>query len=255
MITPTWNHLWYVVYLLAYSLIIAPAMPWLRNHAQILDGAVRLLTAYRGMGILVLPALPSLAYSLVLDPYFPTTHALVDDWANHAHRFTAFLLGFLVAHSERFWGSVHRYRGYAWSLSLGLAFALTAVRLEPAWIAEIREHPGLLRTYLLVDGWFAWLSILSLFAFAQSRWNHPSPALRYLTEAVYPYYILHQTLTIVAGFFLTRLEIHPAWEVIGVVFATIVGCMVIHEYAVRRISWLRPLFGLRPLGLTPSTAR
>ena len=34
MITPTWNHLWYVVYLLVYVLLLAPFLPMLRRLAE-----------------------------------------------------------------------------------------------------------------------------------------------------------------------------------------------------------------------------
>jgi len=33
MITPTWNHLWYLVYVLVYILLVLPFLPWLKRFA------------------------------------------------------------------------------------------------------------------------------------------------------------------------------------------------------------------------------
>ncbi|MCF5992844.1 acyltransferase, partial [Xanthomonas perforans] len=30
-----------------------------------------------------------------------------------------------------------------------------------------------------------------------------------------------------------------------VIAATVIGCLALHEYVIRRVRWLRPLFGLR----------
>lgn len=85
IITPTWNHLWYVVYLLVYTLLIVSFLPLVRRLADGLVAALFDWIARRPVQLLILPAIPFLIYRFTLDPYFPTTHALVDDWADHAH--------------------------------------------------------------------------------------------------------------------------------------------------------------------------
>ncbi len=37
---------------------------------------------------LILPVTPFILYRFTLDPLFPTTHDLTNDWANHAHSLT-----------------------------------------------------------------------------------------------------------------------------------------------------------------------
>jgi hypothetical protein len=49
-----------------------------------------------GWPLLVWPILIVAAARLVLYPSFEVTHALVDDWYNHATSFFAFLFGFLL---------------------------------------------------------------------------------------------------------------------------------------------------------------
>jgi hypothetical protein len=78
------------------------------------------------------------------------------------------------------------------------------------------------------------------------RWlNRDSSARRYLTDAVFPYYIVHQTAIILIAHQLKGFGL-PAWiEASIVVLGTIASCAVTYEI-VRRVRVLRPLFGLKP---------
>ena len=69
--------------------------------------------------------------------------------------------------------------------------------------------------------------------------------LRYMTEAIFPWYILHQTIIVMAGFWLTRQGLSAGVEASLVILTTIAGCGLIHEFIIRRVGVLRPLFGLR----------
>ena len=55
--------------------------------------------------------------------------------------------------------------------------------------------------------------IVALLGLAQRFAIRPSPALTYLTEAVFPYYILHQTLIVFVGFWFTMYGLPVAVEV------------------------------------------
>ena len=47
-------------------------------------------------------------YHFWLKPIYPSTHALVGDWANHQLYIMIFLLGFLLAKDVSFWRVVDR---------------------------------------------------------------------------------------------------------------------------------------------------
>jgi hypothetical protein len=91
-----------------------------------------------------------------------------------------------------------------------------------------------------------------MFGWAYHLLNRPMKWLPYATEAVYPWYILHQTITIVAGYNLSKLALGPVVEPLLVFVITIGGCYVGYEYIIRRVAILRPLFGVsyspRPQG-------
>ena len=82
--------------------------------------------------------------------------------------------------------------------------------------------------------------------------NKTSKHQAYLSDAVYPFYIFHQTLIIVFGFYLTSLELGPAVEATLLVASTLLGSWALYEI-VRRVEILRPCFGLKMKGQYSST--
>ena len=243
IITPTWNHLWYVVYLLVYTLILAPVAPFLSRWMAGPGERVTAFLFHGPPGIAVLGIgllLPHYLILYTLDPLFPTTHALTNDWANHAHSFLLLLTGFLLAKDRNFWNAVRLALPIALTLALILGTAQTWVRFhrdlmtDTAW--TIYEAGRTL---------YAWMAILSLLGLAQRYLNRPSRTLTYMTEAIFPWYILHQTITVMAGYWLTRQGL-PVWvEAPLVILATFGGCAVLHELVIRRVGFLRPVFGLK----------
>ena len=256
--TPTWNHLWYIVYLLVYTLMLAPvARPLARfmsgTGAQITE---RLFAGRLGIAAIILvPALPHILYRFTLDPYFPTTHDLTSDWANHAHSLTMLMLGFLLAKDRAFWDAVRRAMPFA----IGLALALAAV-LTPLWanwesLSESNDWSWVIWPARIARLLYAWIAILSLLALAQRYLNRPSRTLTYMTEAIFPWYILHQTLIVMLGFWATRQGLPVGVEVALVIGGTFAGCALLHELVIRRVGFLRPLFGLKPKAAPASSSR
>ena len=248
--TPTWNHLWYVVYLLVYTLILALIGPTLSTWTR--KGGERLFeTVFDGRwgvpALLIVPALPHFLYRVILDPAFPTTHALVNDWATHAHSFTILVTGFFFAKSPAVWCAISRAWPWALGLAVGLGAGLSFIWANwEVWMAEDGVLVGWIWPARLARIWYAWLLIAAILGMGQCWLNRPGRALTYMTEAIFPWYILHQTLTVMAGYWLTRQGLGAWAEFAGVTLATIGGCFLLHELVIRRISWLRPLFGLKP---------
>ena len=238
LITPTWNHLWFVAYLLVYSLLLALllAVPGLGRALK--AGADRL---FRGWGVIVWPLLWLIAARFVLAPMFEINHALVGDWYNHALSFGAFLFGFLIARSEPARQTFMAVRRPALILGLACwaAYAWT-YRADDAVPPETLRMA--MRVVYALDQWAFIVAILGFGA----RWlNRGGPVLRYLTVGVFPFYIVHQTVTVVAGHHLAKPGLPVATEAGVLIAATFAGCFLAYEVA-RRIGWLGLLLGVRP---------
>ncbi|MFM2085446.1 MAG: hypothetical protein RLZZ237_315, partial [Pseudomonadota bacterium] len=99
----TWNHLWYLVYLLLYTIVLVALQPLLARMRP-------LLTGLRGWRLLLLPALPTLAATAFLKLRYPETHALVRDWYAHAIYFTMYLYGWWLGNDKGLWQELARLR-------------------------------------------------------------------------------------------------------------------------------------------------
>jgi len=235
----TWNHLWYLAYLLFYTLVLVPIARFVDGPGKVIRERIQGL---RGVWIIVVPIMPLMIYFNVVFPSFPgITHALVDDWYAHAMYFTFFLFGFLVGRDQGFWAELSRMRKITLLLA-AVFFVLFMSRdsLLPDETANWQNQASALITYLN-----RWLWIVTVFGWGHHFLNRPMKWLPYATEAVYPWYILHQTIIVVVGYNLSQLQLGPVVEPTLVLLATLGGCLLLHEFVIRRISFLRPFFGLK----------
>lgn len=241
LVRPPWNHLWYIAYILVFTVIAAACLPLLKLAAAALAGPLfAWLAAGRAWRVLFVPAIPFGAYTLLLDPYFPTTLVLWGDWAFIARTLTFFLFGFLAAKNADFWSSVDK----ALPAAIILTFVLGAL-LFTAYLNEftVTSEPRLLTAFLLLKVLYAWSLMVTLFGLARKYANRPSSTLSYLTAAIFPYYILHQTITLLVSYWFTVHEAPLVVEATTILVVTVLGCVLGYE-VIRRVPMLRPLFGL-----------
>ncbi|WP_182835488.1 acyltransferase family protein [Flagellimonas lutimaris] len=234
----SWHHLWFLPYLLVFSLILAPLFVYLRKHnTRFIDWVKRLIQRTWGIYIFVIPLY--FAESLV-EPFFPITHALVDDWFNFTFSIILFFYGFvMIATGDVFWQTISKIKYKALILGI-IGFSGQAIIwlfFEDGYIIHFTE--ALLKVVNI------WSWILVLFAFAAKYLNKPSSGLAYANRAVYPFYILHQTITVGIAYYLMNLD----WGLFPKAMILIVGTFgiswLIYDLIILRIPLLHPLFGLK----------
>ena len=237
---PTWNHLWFVAYLWVYTVLAALMARFAPATLHRIGGRVGALLA-SGPALLLWPALLLALIRVLLVGRFESTHALVDDWYNHAQYFGVFLLGFLVARDERVWAAFVRMRWPSLTLWLGSWLAI-AVYFE--LFRDLQPSDALRLSMRVVWGLNQWAAIVAILGFAGRLAPGDSPALRYLSQAVFPVYILHQTIIVTLAHNAKPLALAPLVEGPLLVVLTFALSLAGYEL-VRRIPPLRPLFGLR----------
>ncbi|MDQ2820144.1 MAG: acyltransferase family protein [Pseudomonadota bacterium] len=241
LIMPTWNHLWFVAYLWCYTLVYA-ALAWLpgRPLARLSTLVGRSFTGWR---VIVLPWLLLAAARIALYSQFPSTHDLVRDWYNHANYFILFLIGALLARHADSWRQCDAQRFTA----LGLALACWAAIVLYAALPDnvLPGPPEMWRTpYRLVYTLCQWSAIVAICGFGHGHLQRDSASRRYLTMAVFPLYIVHQTLIIFFAHHAHVAGLGPVTEGIVLVVLTFTASFGIVEI-VRRVPVLRACFGIQ----------
>jgi hypothetical protein len=153
---------------------------------------------------------------------------------------TFFLLGFLAAKSEDFWRTIDRVLPTSIVVTLVLGGLLLAALLNEF---AVTADPLLFNAFRVLKVLYVWSIIVTLLGLARRFANRPSLTLTYLTAAIFPYYILHQTITLLVSYWFTMNEAPVAIEATTIVVVTILGCVLGYE-VIRRVAVLRPLFGL-----------
>lgn len=242
----TWNHLWFLPYLWCYSMLVliaAPLLNTLASRLQALPGRLALLLAMASL----------ICAWYFLRQAYPSSHALVDDWYNHAKYFAVFIAGYLFALQGNWWQKVIVQRRWFLLTALFCYSLIIADRNGlfdsiPASFGESVSGRLIVGTVLALNHW-GW--ILALIGYAGRYLNKPNNKLdkdgrllHYTNNAILPWYMLHQTLIIIFAVWLKPLALPVAIEAVLLVVLTCAGCWLGYEL-IKRFRLSRWLFGLK----------
>lgn len=235
-------HLWYLEMLFIFSFLFLPLFLWLKktNIGRIVLQALGNVLAIPGAVFLL--ALPAIVLIIKLDP---ATWGNPDlgGWSILIYPFF-FLPGFVIISNQQLQTRICQMR---W-LSLVLGFVLSPVYL---FLVFQNRYPAL---FPLADALVnplkclvAWSWLLAVLGFGMQHLDFNSPLLKYANEAVLPFYILHQTVIVILGYFVVQWAIPDLLKfviILTVSFFVIIG---LYEFVVRRFNVLRFLFGMKLL--------
>jgi len=238
----SWHHLWFIIYLYVYVLLLLPLMLWWRKAKLVLKPGAWILALGLPLGI----------NEALLKPLFPETHNLTHDWYIFVHYLLLTVYGFALASSPASWDWLAKFRYGSLAVALGVTFGGLGL-----------IEAGVMHRDTAADSIFAniftWTWIMVFFGFGRQYLSFGNRLLSWARDASYPVYILHQTVIIVIAYFVIS-QPWAAWTKFWVVAgATIVVCVVLYEFLLRRVGVLRLAFGIkthgpRQVGLTMLSA-
>lgn len=238
----SWHHLWFLAYVLVLTLVLLPAFLWARSAG----GRSALVSAGRfvaGTGLQWAMVLPLAASILWLVPVSHNTNGLIGDWHG------LFYYGVLLLYGAFLYGSADLLAALAWQRYLSLAIGVLAYAalytvffggaVRPVVPAEMRPAYALLSAINTM----AWL--FAIIGFARRHLTRRPAFLAEATEAVYPFYLLHQTVTVIIVYGLLTLAVPPAMGFLLGATGTFLFTWAIYAGLVRPWRLIRPLFGLK----------
>ena len=161
--------------------------------------------------------------------------------------FTFLLYGYFIGNNPIFWQRIltnHRPLLCCYCL----CYAVLLIFYNMVWLTADQDTSLLLRVFgSLILSVSRVIGVLTVLSLAYKYLNRSSKKLTYLNEAVYPYYIVHQSIIIVVASEISALSLGPIIEPIVVIFVTFFGCFLSFEI-IKRAEFLRPLFGLKLAG-------
>jgi glucans biosynthesis protein C len=226
----TWAHLWFVAYLLTFTMVYLP----------VFIGILRLRDRLQcvGAAVLYLPLLPLLGIQLTLRSRWPGIYNLYNDWANVAYYSVFLLAGFALATQP----ALERRLRTEWRRSLSIGGAVTVGLLLS--VLEIVPGPSFPLVGTAIAGWCFVLAFVGL---ANEVVHETSLTLSYLSESAFPVYVLHQAAIVVPGYFLVTLPLGIATKFTLLVAVSLAITLATYEWLIRPFVVPRFLLGLKPL--------
>lgn len=240
---PFSGHLWFLQYLFLISLVTLPLLLWLKTDRG--QGWIAKLAGWCDRrGGIFLPVIP-LALALVgLRGLFEAQRS----WADFLWYAIYFVIGFITAADSRFTDAFKRHGWVCLALWLvgffgGIGFLVLVLEYDPTMGYGSFSWTSVL--YQILWSVSSWSAVVFMMSIGARYLNASHKALAYSNEAVMPFYLLHQTIILVAGSFVVRwnLGILPKLLIVSVISFLLI--LALYELLIRRINVIRFFFGMR----------
>jgi glucans biosynthesis protein C len=243
----SWHHLWFVLYLFIYSLLAIPLLQFLRSlHSENFKNAA-LKSLGSPAGMLLIPSVFILLTQIALRPYFPEeTHDLAKDWAYFTFYLSFFVMGVISYSIPKLWEAIGANRKH---FLLAMLFTLMPFYICYFHFRDLITLPWTddqVETIFDVIAIFvSWFTVITIIAYGQHYLNKPHPWLSKISEGLYPFYILHQTVIIATGYYVCQWDWSISAKYWAICFLTLVSCVGFYLLVIRPFNVMRFLFGVK----------
>jgi len=238
----TWSHMWFVVYLFVYCILLMPVFAIFKikiMHRVKIFIADKLSNPF----MLLLLFIPLVLYYFKLYIRFPEQMSLLDDWFLFLFSLTLFFYGYLLGGSEKFWVTCAKYR---WTYLTVAVTCIVVLYTRYWWKLEMPKEAGInLDLYGALNSIEIWCLILAILGFAKTHLNFTNRFLQFANQAVYPFYILHQTLIVAAGYYIVQINTSIWIKLVLLVIVTFMMLFIIYKFLIRPFILTRILFGVK----------
>jgi peptidoglycan/LPS O-acetylase OafA/YrhL len=241
-------HLWFLEFLWVFSLIALPLFLFLRGAAgsRVIDTLAAWCARPGGIFLFILPIA---LIRVSLAAAFPGEN----DWATFATYLALFVYGYLLFSRPSIASAIRRQGWIALSIGI-LCFMIEGVTYAAGylqtWVSSPSYTPGALLFQLLLS-MNAWAWIVFILSWGIRWLNFNTKRLHEANEAVLPFYVLHQPAIVVIAFYVVQWDmgILPKWLMLSTLALALI--LAVYVLVVRRVNWIRWLFGMKPRKPTP----
>ena len=238
----TWSHMWFIVYLLTFILLLIPLFSILK---------IRIIETYKDQFSNVLSS-KYLFFGVFLIQYYiyyqfylkyPEQGSLVEDWFVFNSSIIYLILGYLLASSNGFWDNCERYR----KISLSIAIVTTSILFINYYLPNaLPKKEGInAQVYFLLDALQIWSIVLTIIGYVKTYLNNTSSILQYLNQAVFPFFIIHQTIIVAIGYWIVQMKVSILTKYLLLSFCSSVVIYGLYEYVIKRTKLTRFLYGMK----------
>ncbi len=236
-------HLWYLEDLFLFTLVLVALFVWLKRPAG--QRAIDILSRFSvRTGAIFFWLLPYALLLILVDPLGLMRPALSNDILRLV-MFPLFVVyGYLIIADDGIQQAIIRQRRAALILALVLSPAVPLIAVgikEWGWELDLLAFA----LVMILAALLTWSYILAALGYGMRYLNANRPLLAYANEAVLPFYILHQPVILLIGYFVIPLALPIAVKYLIITPLASGIVLGLYEYGVRRWNPVRWVFGLK----------
>ncbi|WP_162141782.1 acyltransferase family protein [Daejeonella oryzae] len=239
-----WLHLWFLAFIFVYTLILLPILQLLKSEStqQILNNLTKAIShpimLFVSILIFQIPF-------YILNSIKPGSNV-----ASMAYYFPFFIFGALFLTSSLVSKSIMINRKAAFFLGClftGLLFCFfwykgsDGQNLFSLGLPEVISH----KIELFAVSLNQWFWLIAITGFSQQYLNIGHKALTYANTAVYPFYILNQTVIVILGYYVIRMDTSVAVKFILILSGTFILISLLYEMVLKRSFVSKLIFGIK----------
>ncbi len=241
---PFSGHLWFLQYLFLISLMTLPLLLCLKSEwgQRCIEKLAGWCDCCGGVFLFVIP----LALTLIsLRGLFRTQRG----WADFLWYAIYFIIGYVMVGDKRFTKAFKRHQWVCLALWIigffgGAGLFVLVLGYDPMPGNEPFSFIYVL--YQIIWSIASWSAVVFMLSIGARYMNFNHKILAYGNEAVLPFYLFHQTIILIVGFFVIRwnIGILPKFLIVTVISFSLI--LVLYELLVKPFNAVRFLLGMRP---------
>ncbi len=243
----SWHHLWFILYLFLYDGLFAGIFKWCLS-----DKGKRKMDWINGLAKgkrIYMLMMPGVILYTSLSIRFPETNDLVHDFCYFFYWLFFLLAGFICINFSLLMDSLEKNRRTSLAIAVITILMINYLRwnqLEPYKIITDWQHDWRTYLYRSLYPFTAWTWVFTAIGYARRYLNKKHKALDYLNQAVYPFYILHQTIIIIVVYYVVQTNDTIIMKYLFTVIVSFLVTMSIYHVFIKPFAVTRFLFGMKP---------
>jgi glucan biosynthesis protein C len=245
------NHLWFIENLYVISIIVIPLIIFLKSKkSKRFINWFEKISSYK-IGLL-LGGLPLITLTIVLKRYYPTGDSSLTNLSETFFYAYFFISGILFASSKMFWANLKKFRQFHL-----ISFIISTLLFYGYYFMP----NNIVAPYLILsvrwDIWYGlcsllgWCFVLTILGYGHVYFNKPSLWLKRMNEAIYPFYILHQTVIVVLAYYIIQLDLNISAKFSILLVSSFLIIVFIYRFFIYPFKITRILFGMKKHKNTP----
>ena len=238
------GHLWFLQILFLVSLIFLPLMLYFKSESgqQLIDKLARWSNRPGGIFLFVIPL-------VIIRVGLMWIRSGIDwTWAKFLWYACFFVFGFILAADERFTEVIQKncWIGLVLWIVIYVGVGGTMFFVLDYYPTEGQGFSLLFMIWQISYSFISWGSVIFILYLVGKFLNFNRPLLQYYNEAVLPFYLLHQTIILTAGWFLLPLFTSGLVSYLVITLISFSLIVLLYELLIRHIPFMRFLCGMPP---------